>query len=218
MNDDLILQQRVADELAFEPSVNAAHLGISVREGVVSLTGHLDSYAEKFAAERAVRRVKGVKALVQELEVRLPSDRKTGDDEIAARALKILQWDTLVPPDRIAIKVERGVVILSGEVEWRYQRAAAEDDVCKISGVKDVINDILVKPRVTADDVRAKIRAALERHADVEAQTVGVTVTGGKVALSGKVTAWTELDAIERAAWSAPGVTQVENRIEISRP
>ena len=219
MIDDMKLQQFVMDELSFEPSVDAARVGVSVRDGVVVLSGHVDSYVEKFAAERAARRIKGVKAVAQELEVRLPSDRKTGDDEIAARALKILQWDTFASADRIAVKVEHGVVTLSGEVEWGYQRVAAEDDMRKLGGVKDVINVIVVRPRVSADDVHTKIRAALERNADVGADAVTVTVSGGKVALSGKVTAWTELDTIERAAWSAPGVTQVDNKIKIlSRP
>jgi osmotically-inducible protein OsmY len=218
MNEDLQLQQRVIDELEFEPSLNAAHIGVSVRDGVVTLSGHVESFAEKYAAERTVRRVRGIKALAEELVVRLPSDRKTEDDEIAARAVKILSWDGVIPHGRIAVKVEHGVVTLSGEVDWHYQRAEAEADIRKLNGVNAVINDVIVRPVVRSEDVRAKIRAALERNAEIGANHVTIDVLGGKVTLRGKVNAWTEREAIERAAWSALGVTQVEDHIELSRP
>ncbi|HEX7966651.1 MAG TPA: BON domain-containing protein [Stellaceae bacterium] len=218
MKEDLQLQQRVIDELEFEPQVDAAHIGVSARDGVVTLSGHVSSFVEKFAAERTVRRVKGVEAVAQEIEVRLPSEARTADDEIAARAARILNWDVAVPHGRISIKVEHGIVTLSGEVDWHYQRAEAEYDVRKLSGVRAVINDIIVTPKADAEDVRAKIRAALERNAEVEANNVTIGVAGGKVTLGGKVNAWTEREAIERAAWSAPGVTQVEDRIELARP
>ena len=129
MNDDLKLQQRVIDALEFETSVNAAHVGVSVRDGVVTLSGHIESYHEKWAAERVARQVKGVQAVAQEIEVRLPSDKKVADDEIAARAARILNWDVAVPHHRISVKVEHGIVTLGGEVEWHYQRAEAEYDV-----------------------------------------------------------------------------------------
>ena len=218
MSDDLKLQQRVLDELEFEPRVDAAHIGISTNDGVVTLSGRVGTFAEKFAAEEAVRRVKGVAAVAQELEVHLPSDKKIGDDEIAVRASHILNWDVFVPHERIAIKVERGYVTLSGEVEWQYQRADAEKDVRKLSGIKAVINDIRVRPSVRSDDVEAKIRAALERNADTEAHRVSVGVSGGRVTLTGKVNAWTEREIIERAAWSVPGVTEVDDQIGLSRP
>lgn len=218
MKDDLVLQQRVIDEMEFEPSVNAAHIGISVRDGVVTLSGHVDSFVEKFAAERTARRVKGVKAVAQELEVRLPGDRRTADEEIAARAVKILNWDAMVPHGCIGVKVEHGIVTLTGEVDWQFQRAEAEADVRKLGGVRSVINDIVIAPKLRAEDVQEKIRAALERTAEIEAGKVTVTVSGRKVTLAGKVNAWTEREAIERAAWSAPGVAQVEDRIELARP
>jgi osmotically-inducible protein OsmY len=218
MKDDLLLQQRVIDELEFEPSVDAAHIGVSVRGGVVTLSGHVESFIEKFAAERTARRVKGVKAVAQELVVHLPSDRKTADDEIAARAVKILDWDALVPHDRITIKVEHGVVTLGGEVDWHYQRAEAEYDLRKLGGVKSVINAIAVRPKARSEDVHAEIRGALERNAEIEANNITVNVTGGKVTLGGRVNAWTEREAAERAAWSVPGVTQVEDEIELARP
>lgn len=218
MKDDLHLQQRVIDALEFEPSVDAAHIGVSARDGVVALSGHVGSFAEKFAAERTVRQVKGVKAVAQELEVRLPADKKLADDEIAARVVKLLQWDAAIPSDRISVKVEHGIVTLSGAVDWHYQRAEAEYDVRKLSGVRAVVNDITVTPKPRAADVRAEIRAAIERNAELDADNITVAVSGGRVTLGGKVSAWTEREAAERAAWSAPGVTEVEDRIELARP
>jgi osmotically-inducible protein OsmY len=218
MYSDAELQQRVIDELDFEPRVEAAHIGVGVRDGVVTLAGHVASLAEKYAAERAARRVKGVKAVAQELEVRLASDKKTSDDEIAARAVRMLNWDVLIPHDRIEVVVEHGTVTLTGEVEWNYQRLEAEEDVMRLGGVTAVINEITVKPRVRAEDVEAAIRGALERNAETEADRVAVHVSGGRVTLTGKVVAWTEREAIERAAWSVPGISHVEDLIELSRP
>jgi osmotically-inducible protein OsmY len=218
MSDDLQLQQRVIDALEFEPSVDAAHIGVTARDGVITLSGHVASFAEKFAAERTARRVRGVRAIAEELEVRLPSDKKASDEEIAARAVHMLNWDVSVPHERVTVKVEHGIVTLSGEVDWQFQRAEAEYDVRKLNGVRSVINDVVVAPRVRPGDVRATIRAALERNAEVEANRITVTVSGSKVTLSGRVNAWTEREAAERAAWSAPGVTQVEDHIELGRP
>lgn len=218
MSDDLKLQQQVIDALEFEPSVKAAHIGVSVRDGVVELSGHVESFVEKFAAERTARAVKGVKAVAQELEVRLPSDKKLSDEEIAARVLRLLNWDVSVPHDRITVKVEHGIVTLSGEVDWQFQRAEAEYDVRKLSGVRSVINDVRVAPRLRPGDIRSSIHAALERNAELEASRITVSVSGGKVTLTGKVNAWTEREAAERAAWSVPGVTEVEDKIELGRP
>lgn len=218
MKEDLRLQQRVIDALEFEPSVNAAHIGVSVRDGIVSLSGHVESYHEKWAAERVARQVKGVQAVAQEIEVRLPSEKKVADDEIAARAARILNWDVAVPHHRISVKVEHGIVTLTGQVEWHYQRAEAEYDVRKLGGVRGVVNEIIVTPNVRADDVRAKIRAALERNAEVEVNRIDIDVSGSKVTLKGKVNAWTEREAAERAAWAVPGVREVEDQIELARP
>lgn len=215
MNEDAILQQRVIDELQFDPSLEAAHIGVSVRNGVVALSGHVESFVEKAAAERAARRVRGVKAVAQEIEVRLPGDRKTDDDEIAARAIKLLEWDVAVPHAAIQVKVTHGIVTLAGTVDWAYQRAEAEYDVRKLGGVKAVINDLRIRPQANVSDVRAMLRGAFERSAELDASRVAVDVANGKVVLSGKVRSWTERQDAERAAWSAPGVTAVENRIEI---
>jgi len=218
MSDELKLRQRVIDELEFDPTVNAAHIGVSVRGSVVTLTGHVETFGEKFAAERAARRVRGVTGVAQEIEVHLGVDKKTADDEIAQRAVKILEWDVAIPSNAIAVKVEHGIVTLSGTVDWAFQRAEAEYDVRKLGGVKGVVNAIALRPKVRATDVRAKLTAAFERNAEVEANRITVEVTDGKVVLGGKVDSWIEREEAERAAWSVPGVTAVEDLIAIERP
>ncbi|MGB8182385.1 MAG: BON domain-containing protein [Stellaceae bacterium] len=218
LSDDLQLQQRVLDELTFDPSVNAAHIGIAARSGVVTLSGHVHSVAEKFAAERAVRRVKGVKAIAQELAIHLPPDKKTADDEIAQRAVKMLEWDVLIPPGAISIEVEHGVITLSGTVEWGYQRDEAGRDLHRLGGVNAIVNLIEIRPHVDAADVHASLRAAFERNAELEAGGITVAVKDSCVILSGKVKSWIEREAAERAAWSVPGVTAVEDQIAITRP
>jgi len=215
VTSDLQLQQDVLDELEFEPSVNAAHIGVSANRGVVTLTGFVTSYAEKTAAERAARRVKGVTAIAQEIEVRLPSDKKWSDDEIAARAVDILKWRTGVPTNRISVKVEKGIVTLTGEVDWQFHKTEAEDVVHKLTGVINIVNQIRVTSAVQAFDVKQKIEKALQRSAEVEASRITVQTEGGRVVLSGKVRAWYERDIAERAAWSAPGVTEVQDRLTI---
>ncbi len=215
MSDELKLQQRVIDELEFDPAVTAAHIGVSVRGSVVTLTGHVETFAEKFAAERAARRVKGVTAVAQEMEVHLPQDKKTSDDEIAERAVKILDWDVVIPRHAIQVKVEHGIVSLSGTVGWGFQRAEAEYDVRRLGGVKGVVNLITVRPKIEAASVRAKLTAALERQADIEAHRITIDVDNGRVVLTGAVNSLAERDAAERAAWSTPGVSQVDDRIAI---
>jgi osmotically-inducible protein OsmY len=215
MSSDLQLKQDVLDELEFEPSVNAAHIGVTANRGVVALTGFVTSYAEKTAAERAARRVKGVKAIAEEIEVRLPSDLKRADDEIAARAIDILKWQVGLPADRIRVKVEKGVVTLNGEVDWQFQKTEADHVVHKLSGVVDVVNQIRIASPVYAVEVKEKIEKALQRSAELEASRITVEIEGGRVILKGRVHAWYERDIAERAAWSAPGVTEVHDRITI---
>ena len=211
---ELQLRQDVVDELEYEPSVDAAHIGVAVDKGVVTLTGHVASYAEKQAAIAAVRRVKGVRAIAEEIEVRYALDKKTSDDEIAQRAIDILGWDMMVPSDSIQVMVHNGWVTLTGNVDWHYQKKQAEEDVRKLSGVRGVTNTIEIKPSVQAEDVKRKIEEALKRHAEIEASAIRVTVRErNKVLLEGKVGSWDERNAVENAAWSAPGVKSVEDRM-----
>jgi osmotically-inducible protein OsmY len=210
------LRQDVLDELDFEPSVNAAHIGVGVNAGVVTLTGFVSSYREKLAAERAARRVKGVKAIAEGIEVRLPSDKKTADDEIAGRAVDILKWRVGFPADRISVKVEKGLVSLTGEVDWQFQKAEAEAAVHHLSGVVGVVNLVQVRSKVHDAEVKEKIQKALQRSAELDASRITVQAEGaGRVVLGGKVHAWYERDLAEQAAWAAPGVTAVVDHILI---
>ena len=212
----LQLHKDVVDELEFEPSVNAANIGVAADAGLVTLTGHVSSFSEKLAACAAVRRVKGVQAIADEIVIRHPSDKKTADDEIARRALDILQWDTLVPSGSITLTVRDGWVALAGTVEWYFQSVAAEEDVRRLSGVHGVTNNIEIKPQAEAQDVKAKIEAALKRNAEVEAKSIRVTVIDAdRVVLEGNVKHWDERFAARKAAWSAPGVRSVDDRISV---
>ena len=213
---EIQLRQDILDELEFEPSVNSAHIGVAVEKGVVTLSGHVGSYAEKLAALAVARRMKGVQAIADETEVRYPLDQRTSDAEIAKRAIDILGWDIWVPSGSIQITVRAGWVTLAGNVDWFYQKKVAEEDVRKLSGVHGVINDVAIKPRVQAEDIKRKIEDALKRHTEVEAKAIRVSVRDNdKVLLEGKVDNWNERDAVENAAWSAPGVKSVEDRLTI---
>ena len=212
---DSSLRQAVIDELQWEPSVNAAHIGVTARDGVVTLTGDVGSYAEKLAAEKAAGRVFGVKAVAEELQVRFPFDQKMNDTDIAQKALNVLAWDIEVPKNKVRVKVEKGWVTLEGTVDWYYQKSAAETDVRKLQGVIGVINNIVIKPSVQASDVRDKIKAALKRNAQIEADNITVTTDGGKVTLTGKVDTWGEDNIVVDTAWSAPGVTEVVDKLAI---
>ena len=214
---DRDLRQDILDELDYEPSVNGAHIGVAVDNGVVTLSGHVASYAEKLAAESAVRRVKGVRAIAQEIEVRYPFEKKTADDEIAKRAVDILRWSAVVPRDVVQLTVHDGWVTLSGQVDWQFQRRAAENELRKLSGIFGVINNITIQARVQPTDVKRKIEDALRRNAEIEAQGIRVTVLdGGKITLQGSVHDWHERTAAEQAAWSAPGVVSVDDRLTIA--
>ncbi len=214
--DDKTLRQDIIDELDFDPSVHSSNnIGVAAQNGVVTLTGHVASYAEKLAAERAARRVAGVRAVAEEIEVRYPSEKKTADDQIAERALKVMAWDASVPDDAISVRVGKGWVTLEGSVPWYYQKRACEDAVRKLTGVAGVSNFIKVQPHVAAADVKDKIMAALKRNAEVEADAIRITVKDGTVTIDGKVKAWYERDLVEQAAWSAPGVASVIDRVRI---
>jgi osmotically-inducible protein OsmY len=210
------LKQSVLDELAWDPSVSEAHIGVTAHGGVVTLTGHVASYAEKCAAEHAVGRVSGVKAIAEELEIRYLYDVGHSDEDIARQALNVLAWDLAVPKDKVKIKVEKGWMTLSGEVHWYYQKDAAEKDVRKLFGVMGVSNLIAIEPVVQASDIQNKIKAAFGRNAEFEAAHIVVSTEGSKITLSGKVDSYYERTLAENTAWSAPGVTAVNDLITIN--
>jgi osmotically-inducible protein OsmY len=210
------LRQDILDEFEFDPRFDGQHIGVAVDKNVVSLTGHVNSYAEKVSVVAAARRVKEVHAIADEIEVRYPFQTTTADDQIAKRALDILNWDSLVPSKAVDVLIHNGWVTLTGTVDWFYQKTSADEDVRKLTGVRGVTNNIVIKPHVDSANVKTKIEAALKRHADVEAKAIRVTVQGGnKIVLEGKVDNWVERFAVENAAWSAQGVASVDDRLTI---
>jgi osmotically-inducible protein OsmY len=215
MYADPTIRDNVLAELDFEPSLDASGVGVAVKAGVATLTGHVGSYTEKLIAEEAARRVRGVRAVAIELDVRLPAEAKTNDDEIAARAASIIAWQ-MPAIDTVSVSVEKGWIILRGEVNYYFEREDAERAVRKLSGVLGVTNTIKVRPSVTTRDIRERIAGALERSAELEAAAIRVSVDGGKVTLTGHVKAWNERAVAERAAWAAPGVTQVVDHIDVA--
>ncbi|WP_353148869.1 BON domain-containing protein [Pollutimonas bauzanensis] len=215
MMKDNELRQHIIDELSFEPSIDAANIGVAVENGVVTLSGHVATYTEKIIAERTAKRVKGVRGIAEEIEVRFSSAKKTADDQIAKRALDILAWDTTVPDGTIQVTVEKGWVTLSGKVDWHFQRMSAVNAVRKLSGVMGVINQIEVTPKVHAADIKNSIETALKRSAEVEVKGIQVQVNGSTVVLDGRVHSWHERQAAERAAWSVPGVNSVRDNLAV---
>jgi len=213
---DLELKKAVESELNFEPSINAAEIGVAAKDGIITLSGSVPSYWEKMAAERAAARVSGVKAVVNEVEVHLPGSSERTDEDIARAALNALQWNVLIPSDRITVKVSKGWVTLEGMVDWQFQKTAAEKAVRKLIGVKGVIDLMELKPSVSKGEVKAAIEGALKRLAEIDANKIKVETEDGKVVLSGTVRSWFEREEAERAAWAAPGVRTVEDRIAVA--
>jgi len=216
MKTDTELQQDVMDELKWEPTLKAAEIGVAVKDGIVTLSGHVDSYAKKLVAERAAARVFGVRAVVEAIQVRLPSSLKRSDEDIAEMVANVLDWNVLVPIDRIKVHVQDGVVTLSGEVDWGYQKYAAEEAVHHLMGVVWLNNQIRVKPTVKPQDIKDKIVSAFQRNVLLDSRRIKIETSGGKVILSGSVRSWGERAEAQWVAWAAPGVFEVENDIKIS--
>lgn len=212
---DKQLQQAVLAELDWEPSVVAGHIGVTANAGVVTLTGHVESYAEKHAAEAAARRVRGVKAVAEEIVVELPFERMRGDDDIAAAVIERLAWDTAVPPDAVTVKVEQGWITLVGQVPWYYQKQAAEQALARLHGVTGISNQLLVKPVVDVGRISDSIRHALHRSWLLDDETVTVRADGGHIHLTGTVRSPHDRQVAWATAWAAPGATSVENDIAI---
>jgi osmotically-inducible protein OsmY len=215
MRTDLEIQQDVMNELKWQPFLTAANIGVAVKNGIVTLSGMADTYSQKLAAERAVKKVLGVRAIAEDIQIGVsPVDKRT-DTEIAQAAVTALYWHSAVPEDKVTVKVEDGIVTLDGTVEWDYQRHSALQAVSHLTGVRNIINQITVKPNKLAQDVQAKITAALHRSATVDAEKIKVEIDGSKVILRGMVRSFAEKEDVEEAAGYAPGVSKVESYLYV---
>jgi osmotically-inducible protein OsmY len=211
------IQRDVLDELKWEARLQPNEIGVAVKDGVVTLMGWVDNYTKKWIAERAAHRVQGVLAVANDIEIRLSTAAERGDADIALAATRALEWDALVPADKVKVTVSNGLVTLRGEVEWEFERREAERAVRRLSGVRGIANQITVRPRQTAspDELHRRIEDALVRSAETDARRITIDVDGSKVTLRGTVRSWMEMREAERVAWSSPGVTSVDNQIDI---
>jgi osmotically-inducible protein OsmY len=216
MKTDRQLQKDVSAELEWEPSVHGARIGVEVKNGVVTLAGQVDSYSEKWNAERAAERVAGVKAIATELKVHLNGENNRSDAEIATAVQNVLEWTSALPPGGINVMVEGGWVTLSGDVDWQYQRKAAADSIRCLTGVTGVNNLISIRPSVTASAVKSVIEAALVRSSIADSKKISVAVQGSDVTLSGSVRGWHERDMANNSAWGTPGVRNVVDTMTLA--
>lgn len=214
---DQEIQRDLLEELQWEARVQPNEIGAAVQDGVVALTGFVDNYAKKWAAERAAHRVRGVRAVANDIEVRLPTSAQRTDADIATAASRALEWDAFVPIEDFDVTVSDGWVVIRGEVEWEYQRRAAERSVRRLSGVRGVTNGITVRPRPvpSPNDLVQQIQRALVRTIEIDAEHITVEVSGDRIVLGGTVRSWLEREEAERVAWSSPGTAIVENQIKV---
>lgn len=216
MKTDSEIKQNVQAELAWDPAVKSTAIGVAVKNGVVSITGHLDNYAEKWAVEKALRRVSGVKAIALELDVKLAPDHQRNDTDIANAAEQAITWHALVPENAVRLLVNKGWITAEGEVDWEYQRKSVETALRNIKGVVGVSNQIKIKAKAVQADLQRSIKDALTRQAMREADQIDIQIKDGTVTLKGNVHSWHERDAVQGAAWSAPGVRLVVNELKIA--
>ena len=215
MKTDLEIKEDVLDELAWQPNIDETQIGVIVENGVVTLSGVVNSYTKKIEAEKAVKSVKGVKAVALDIEIKYGSDYKKTDKEIAKAVVNALAWDTSIPEDKVSIKVENGIIYLTGELKWAYQKNNAKKVTENLLGVKNVVNNIKIKQTIEPYQIKERISKAFERSADIHAKNITVSADGHTVTLRGTVASISEKDEAEKAAYLAPGVYDVKNELRI---